>query len=383
MENYYFDHAASTPLAPEVLAAMMDVYSNEVGNASSTHRFGRAMKQRLHAARDTIASYIGCRANELIFTSGGTESNQLALLGLARAQKVQGRNHLITTAIEHHAVLKTCEALQAEGFELTVVPVNEDGIVTVDEIAAAIRPTTALISVMYVNNEIGTVQPIEQIGQLAREHHILFHVDAVQALGKLRLNMRQLPVDAMSFSAHKINGPQGVGGLYVAAKTKIFPVQYGGSQERNRRAGTENIAGVVGFAKAVALAYDYFDENSELYAQLALRWVEQMQRIFGADNIIVHGHSTQRVAHIVNISFVGYSTETLLMNFDLQGIAASGGSACSAGSLEPSHVLQAMNVEERYLRSAIRFSFGAKNNLEQLQKAASKIETFFNLVRKS
>lgn len=381
MERIYYDHAASSPMHPDAAAAMMDVYAGIVGNPSSIHGNGRAARQLLNRARDLIAGGIGCAPAELVFTSGGTESDNEALIGAARAARKRGKSHIITAATEHHAVLHACESLEREGFRLTVLPVNEQGIVALPDVAEAIADDTALISVMYVNNETGTIQPIAAIGELARSSGVVCHIDAVQALGKLPIDLRTLPVDLMSFSAHKINGPQGVGALFVRKGVAIEPLLHGGSQERKRRPGTENIAGIAGFAAAFERCVNEMAERKLLLNKLRYTWIERMKAIAGADRVVVNGHDEAYAPHIVNLSFLGISTETMLMNLDIAGIAASGGSACTAGALEPSHVLRAMGVSQERQASAVRFSFGLGNTTEELEAAAKKIETFMGRIR--
>ncbi|BBH19306.1 cysteine desulfurase [Paenibacillus baekrokdamisoli] len=381
MTNNYFDHAASAPMHPDVAKAMMDVLTKTVGNASSVHRFGREARQLINQARDSIAAGIGCSSSELIFTSGGTESDNAAIVGIAKACRKRGKTHIITSAVEHHAVLHTCEALEREGFRLTVLPVDEFGRVTPADVEAAIRPDTALISIMYANNETGTIQPIEEIGCIARSNAVFFHVDAVQALGLLPIDLRSLPVDLMSFSAHKINGPQGVGALYIKKQIPFEPLLYGGQQERKRRAGTENVAGIIGFAKAFELSVNFMPERKLFLDKLRYTWIDRLQQLVGAEDLILNGHKAERLPHIVNLSFIGVDTETLLMNLDLEGIAASSGSACTAGALEPSHVLRAMGISQERISSAVRFSFGLGNTMEEIEQAAKKVATFINRVR--
>jgi len=328
--NIYLDHAASTPLRPEVLEAMLPYYSNIYGNASSTHSFGRAARAAIDASRDTIADILGCRPNELMFTSGGTESDNTAIFGIADALKSKGR-HVITSQVEHHAVLHACERLERLGYEVTYLPVGPTGLVRVDDVEKAVRPDTILISIMYANNEVGTVQPIRQIGELAREKGILFHTDAVQALGHVSLPLHELPVDLASFSAHKINGPKGIGALYIAKHVKISPLLFGGSQERRRRPGTENVAAIAGFAKALQISANNMHEMQQNLEKLRQAMVDGLTSLLGAD-VVINGDPHERVPHILNVSFPGTSTETLLMNFDLEGIAAASGSACTSGS---------------------------------------------------
>jgi cysteine desulfurase len=381
MNPIYLDHAATTPLHPDVLEAMRPYYTEFFGNPSSTHSYGRAAKTAVNRSRDFIAGALGCLPAELIFTSGGTESNNMAIYGVLQANKDE-KKHIITTLIEHHAVLHPCEWLEKLGFEVTYLPVDETGLVQVADVQSAIRPDTALISIMFGNNEVGTLQPIEAIGRLAQSHGIPFHVDAVQALGKAAIDLAQLPVDLMSFSAHKINGPKGTGALYLSKSQQLKPVFYGGSQERKRRPGTENVAGIVGFAKAVEISLNQLDATQLKLNKLRLLMVNRLEQELGVDGYVLNGHQEKRLPHILNISFPGAGTESLLMNLDIEGIAAASGSACTSGSLEVSHVLQAMQLPESVTASAIRFSFGLGNSKEQIETAAQKIATIVKRLRK-
>ncbi|MCY9694540.1 cysteine desulfurase family protein [Paenibacillus alginolyticus] len=380
MNPIYLDHAATTPVHPEVLEAMLPFYTAFFGNPSSTHSFGRATRTALNRFRDSMAKSLGCLPAELIFTSGGTESNNMAIFGIMNANK-DGKKHIITTEIEHHAVLHPCERLESLGYEVTYLPVGLTGLIQIEDVEAAIRPDTALISMMYVNNEVGTIQPIEQVGQLARSRQIPFHVDAVQALGKLPLNVRELPVDLMSFSAHKIYGPKGAGALYVSKNTRLTPHVYGGSQERKRRAGTENVAAIAGFAKAVEVTLPMMDSMQSKVTEFRGLMISILEQQLGMDSFTINGHKEQYIPHILNISFPGVSTETLLMNLDLEEVAAASGSACTSGSLEVSHVLQAMKLPENVTASAVRFSFGMGNSKEQIETAAQKIATIVKRLR--
>ncbi len=368
------DHAATTPVHPEVVEAMLPYWTGSFGNASSTHSAGRGAKLALNDARDRIASFIGSSSSELIFTSGGTESDNLALFGAAEAGRSRG-SHIVTTRVEHHAVLHACERLSRLGFEVTYVPVDEYGQVSLVDVQEAVRPDTILISVMHGNNEVGTLQPIEEIGCFARDRGIVFHVDAVQTLAYEPLRLSELPVDLMSFSAHKLYGPKGIGALYIARNTRFIPQGYGGSQERKRRPGTENVPAIAGFAKAVEL----FDRNRYEYREkverLRSKLVHELERRLGKEAFLLNGHPCERLPHILNISFPGISTETMLMNLDLAGVAAASGSACTSGSLEVSHVLRAMGLSEERAGSAIRFSFGAGNDEDQMIRTAEIIET--------
>lgn len=381
MKPIYLDHAASTPVHPEVAQVMYNMLLEQYGNASSVHSFGRSAKKIVNGARDTIAAFLGCSPEEWVFTGGGTESDNLALFGAAAASVHKGK-HIITTAIEHHAVLHTCEELEKQGFEVTYLPVDSTGRVAVADVEAALRADTVLISVMYANNEVGTVEPIEEIGHLAAGRGILLHVDAVQALGMLPITLRELPVDYMSFSAHKINGPQGIGGLYVRRGAPLHPRLHGGLQERGRRAGTESLAGVAGFAKAVELAAKGLQQRKEQALMLRNTLLEALERRLGPEGFSINGNEQHYLPGILNVSFPGARTDVLLMNLDMEGIAAASGSACTSGSLEISHVLQAMKLPEDLLNSAIRFSTGLGNTNEELEYVAQKVETILKRMRK-
>jgi cysteine desulfurase len=381
MKTIYLDHAASTPVHPEVAKVMLNIMTEQYGNASSVHQFGRSAKRILNGARDSIAAFLGCSPEEWVFTGGGTESDNLALYGAAAAVSHKGK-HIITTQIEHHAVLHTCEELEKEGFKVTYLPVDSSGRVSVTDVEAALQEDTVLISVMYANNEVGTVQPIQEIGQLAKERGILFHVDAVQALGALSITLRELPVDYMSFTAHKINGPGGIGGLYVRSGAPLHPRLHGGLQERGRRAGTENLAGSAGFAKAVEIAVTGLSERQQKMKHLRNRLLEELDSLIGREGYSLNGNSDYFLPSILNLSFPGAGTDIMLMNLDMEGIAAASGSACTSGSLEISHVLKAMGLPQNILESAIRFSIGLGNTTEEIEYVARKVETILNRLRK-
>ncbi len=380
MTPIYLDHAATTPVHPEVLQSMLPYYTEHFGNPSSVHSFGRAAKLAMNEARDSIAGSLRCHPGQIVFTSGGTESDNTALIGTATALRGK-KNHIVTTQIEHHAVLHACRHLERLGFAVTYLPVDAYGQVSVQEVERAIRPDTMLISVMYGNNETGTVQPIEAIGRLARDKGIYFHVDAVQALGVIGIDLSSLPVDLMSFSAHKINGPKGIGALYVSPDVVLSPHLHGGNQERKRRAGTENVAGIVGFAKAVELANNGLAEKRQQMELLRQAMLKTLRQELGDDGFVVNGHPQDRLPHILNVSFPGVSTETLLMRLDLEGIAAASGSACTSGSLEVSHVLLAMGLPEHISGSAVRFSFGLGNSAVEVRDAAKKTATIVKQLR--
>jgi len=375
MANYYFDHAATTPLHPDVIAAMVEVMQEGPVNPSSVHQYGRKAKLRLNQSRDMFAKHLNCRPNEITFTSGGTESDNLAIIGAARAQAKKNRKHLITSSIEHHAVLNTMQWLKEnEGFELTVLPVDECGYVSLEQLEAVLCTETALVSIMHANNEVGSIQPIVEIGEKVRAAGAYMHVDAVQALGYHSYSLSTLPIDLMSFSSHKINGPQGIGALYIASHVQMEPTQFGGKQERKRRAGTENVAGIVGFAKALDISVNNMNERKLYCSELRTTWLKLLNQELDADQIVVNSPlDSPCLPNIINISFLGADTESILMNLDIAGIAVSSGSACTSGSLERSHVLTAMGLSEERLNSAVRFSFGLGNTKEELVEAAKVV----------
>jgi len=368
MESIYLDHAATTPLHPEVLTAMLPYYQELFGNPSSLHRYGQLARIALDQARDKVSQCLGATTGEIIFTSGGTEADNLALIGVMESF---GQGHLITSEIEHHAILHTCDYLAGRGFEITYLPVGSEGKVDPDDLRRAIRPDTRLISIMYGNNETGIIQPIVQLGKIAREHGIIFHTDAIQAAGLESFQLHELPVDLMSLSSHKINGPKGVGALYIKKGIKVLPHLHGGSQEKKKRAGTENVPGIVGFARALEIATENKEMQRQKYRQFKKMMVDIWQK--GEVEFVLNSTEEDCLPHILNVSFPGVNKEKMLMNLDLQGIAASAGSACTAGSLQPSHVLLAMGLSDERIASAIRFSFGLGNTEQQIQEAAEKI----------
>lgn len=380
MNSIYLDHAASTPVHPEVAQEMLKVMTGQYGNASSVHAFGRLAKRTVSGARDRIAKALSCHPDELVFTAGGTESDNLAIFGVLSATANTGK-HIITSAIEHHAVLHACEELEKTGYRVTYLPVDSTGRVRVEDVKSALTEETVLITVMYANNEVGTVQPVREIGELARSRGVLFHVDAVQALGAVPISCHDLPVDLMSFSAHKINGPQGVGALYVRRGVHLGPRLHGGLQEKKRRAGTENIAGIAGFAKAVEIATAQLEKRRDHDFRLRQTFIRLLEQKLGEDSFIINGHPSEFLPHILNISFPETDTETFLMNLDMEGVAAASGSACTSGSIELSHVLQAMKLPQNVLRSAIRFSFGLGNTTEDMEYATEKIATILRRLR--
>jgi cysteine desulfurase len=392
----YLDHAATTPMRPEVLEAMLPYLTEQFGNPSSVHSYGQQAKLALSRSRDGIARILGCSPSELMFTSGGTESDNTALFGAISAQASlhqvtpmhrdamsNRRMHIITSQIEHHAILHTCQQLERLGCDITYLPVDEFGQVRLQDVEKAFRPETFMISLMFGNNETGTLQPVYEVGKLAKERNVLMHVDAVQALGAESFQLASSPFDLVSFSSHKINGPKGVGVLYVRKGIALTPQLYGGSQERNKRAGTENIAGIVGFAKAMELAYENLSEKKGNLLKLRELMLRALQDCLDSNEWILNGHPEHFLAHILNISFPGMNTESMLMNLDLEGIAAASGSACSSGSLEPSHVLKAMQLPEPVLKSAVRFSFGFGTTEKDVLTTVNKIATILNKLRNS
>ncbi|MFC4076856.1 cysteine desulfurase family protein [Salinithrix halophila] len=367
----YLDHAATTPIHPQVREAMLPYLDQLYGNPSSIHGFGREIRNAVDRARDQVAFGLNADPSQLIFTSGGTEADNLALVGTALAQREKGRDHVITSSVEHHAVLDTCAYLERLGFRVTYLPVDRSARVDPDAFQKALDGRTAVVSVMFGNNEVGTLQPIEAIGSLSREAGAFFHTDAVQAYGMEAVDVERLPVDLVTLSSHKINGPKGVGALYLSRAVKMWPQMYGGQQERRRRAGTENVLGIVGFGKAAEIAV----ANREHHRNEARRCREAMVTEWKAADIDfqVNGHPTEHLPHILNVSFPCTDTETMLMSLDMEGIACSSGSACTSGTLKISHVLRAMNLPEAETRSAIRFSFGLGNTPEQTSQAARTV----------
>ncbi|MDF2935440.1 MAG: cysteine desulfurase [Paenibacillaceae bacterium] len=383
MKPIYLDHAAATPLLPEVLDAMLPLLREQYGNPSSLHRFGREARAVLSHARDTIAGLLHCAPKELIFTGGGTEADNAAIFGLAPLP-AGPRNHIITSAVEHHAVLHACERLEQAGYEVTYLPADASGMVSASAVEAAITSRTLLISVMYGNNEVGSIQPVSAIGLLARGRGIPFHVDAVQAAGLVSIDLSQLPVDLMSFSAHKLGGPKGIGALYCSSRIHLAPILYGGAQERKKRAGTEDVAAAAGFAEALRLTVETMEEKRRLMDALRTHMLQGLEEQLGKDGFIVNGPSLpeNRLPHILHVSFPGCTTETLLMRLDLEGIAAASGSACTSGSLELSHVLISMGLPQDVAASAVRFSFGPATTFEEIEITCEKIGTIVKRLRK-
>lgn len=360
----YLDYAATTPLRAEVLEAMLPYFRQHYGNPASIHAWGQRARAAVEQARQSVAEILGCAAAEVIFTSGGTEGDNLALKGIAWAQHSRGR-HIITSQIEHHAVLHTCQALEQQGFEVTYLPVDNEGLVTLEAVEQAIRRDTILISIMYANNEIGTIEPLSQISQLAQAHAIPFHTDAVQAGGLLDLRVDALGVDALTLSAHKFYGPKGLGVLYLRRGTPFQTQQHGGGQEDDRRSGTHNVPGIVGLAAALELAYR--SAPTERTRLTTLRDILIEGILTHIPQARLNGARTQRLPNNVHVAFAGITSVGLVEMLDTYGIGASAGSACSAGSTKPSHVLQALHLPTAYLHGALRLTLGAETTREDIE----------------
>lgn len=375
----YFDNAATTKLDDEVLKEMMPYLTNMYGNASAIYELGRESRKAVEDAREKVAKVLNCEVGEVYFTSCGSESDNTAIKGIARANKKKG-NHIITSKIEHPAVIETCEQLKKEGFEITYIGVDEKGIVDLEELKRAIKPTTILISIMFANNEIGTIEPINEIGKIAKEHGIIFHTDAVQAVGNVRFDVKDMNIDSLSLSGHKFYGPKGVGVLYVKKGIEFQNFINGGHQERNKRAGTENVAGIVGLGKAIELAYQNLDEHNKKITELRDYFINQITTKI--PNVKINGDITNRLPGNANISFEGVDAEGLLLNLDLKKICASSGSACSAGSLEPSRVLLAIGLEKEIAKSSLRVTIGKYNTKEEVDYLIENLEEIVARLRK-
>jgi cysteine desulfurase len=372
----YLDHNASTPVHPDVVAEMVPYFGEVFGNPSSVHGFGRAAREAVDIARERVAAFLHARPDEIVFTSGGTESDNFGVKGLAWAR---GRGHLITSKIEHHAVLRTCQALEAQGFAVTYLPVDETGMVDPDDVRRALRPDTIGISIMHANSEVGTIQPARAIGAIAREAGVPFHVDAVQTFGKVEIDVEAFNIDLMSFSGHKIYGPKGVAGLYIRKGTKLVSVQHGGEHERRRRAGTENVPGIVGFGKAAEVrGREMKDEAVRLTALRDRLWQGIRDRV---PDVRLNGHPTERVPGTANISYKNVESESIVLGLDLKGIAVSAGSACTSGSVEPSYVLVAMGVPVDWAMGAVRSSLGRSTTAEDIEYVIESVEPIVRKLR--
>lgn len=380
----YMDNAATTKLSPDVLNAMMPYLTDIYGNASSVHAFGREAREGVEHARNQVAAAINASPDEIFFTAGGTESDNMAIKGVAHKYAKKGK-HIITTAIEHHAVLHTCEALEKEGYEVTYLPVDEDGLISVEQVRAAMRDDTLIVTVMFANNEVGTIEPIAEIGALCRERNVLFHTDAVQAVCHIPIDVRAMNIDLMSISAHKFHGPKGIGALYCRKGIVLEPVIVGGAQERKRRAGTENVAGIVGLGAAIERAHKNMAADMARVSALRDKLISGILK--DIPHVKLNGHPTQRLPQNVNFSIRYIEGESILLMLDINGIAASSGSACTSGSLDPSHVLLAMGIPHEIAHGSLRLTLSDMTTdeevdyvLETLTKTVKRLRDMSPLV---
>lgn len=369
----YLDHAATTAINKYVLKEMMPYLMNQYGNPSSIYSFGRKSRKAIENARQQVATAINAKKSEIYFTSGGTEADNWAIKGIAQYYKKKGK-HIITTTIEHHAVLNSCKRLEEEGFEISYLPVDNDGKISIEDLRKAIRSDTILISIMMANNEIGTLEPIAEIGKIARERNIIFHTDAIQAVGSIPIDVEELQVDLLSISAHKFYGPKGVGALYIKKGTGIKKLMDGGEQEKGKRASTENVSAIVGMGKAIEIANKDLMQYQKQMCYLRDKAIEEILK--SIPNAKLNGHAVDRLPGNVNITFNGIEAEAMILKLDKMGFAVSSGSACASGSTEPSHVLKAIGLSHEMAQCSLRFTFGAENNIrdvEELVKALKKI----------
>lgn len=371
MKRIYMDHSATTPVDPRVVDAMLPYFTEKFGNSSSLHSFGQEAAEALSMARGHVADSIGAREEEIIFTSGGTESDNLALQGVLSREPGK-RQHIITSVLEHPAVLSTCDFLKSIGHDVTYVPVSSEGIVDVGDIERAIRDDTVIISIMHANNEIGTIQPIEEIAKIAKDNDVYLHTDAVQSVGKIPVDVDQLGVDMLSISSHKLHGPKGVGALYVREGTSLTPVIFGGGHESGLRPGTENIAGIVGFAKASSIAKERLGTDPARMGRLRDALIKKVFNTI--DDVRLNGHATQRLPNNANLSFRHVEGESMLMLLDIAGIAVSTGSACSSRSQHASHVLDSIGLDPDYIHGSIRISLGRENTMDEVDYLAEALQ---------
>ena len=377
-KRVYVDHSATTPIRREVLDAMLPYLTENFGNASTVYAEGREAKKAVNLAREQVAKAICADVKEIFFTGSGTEADNWAIRGVAMANKDKG-NHIITSAVEHHAVLHTCQALEKEGFEVTYLPVDEFGMVSAEDVRKAIKDTTILITIMTANNEIGTIMPIEEIGKVAREKGVIFHTDAVQAIGMIEIDVEKMNIDLLSMTGHKFYGPKGSGALYVRKGVKVSSFITGGAQERNKRAGTENVAGIVGLGKAIELATSDIKGHAKKLIEMRDRFIERVLDEIPYTRL--NGHRTERLAGNSNISFEFIEGESLLLMLDMQGISASSGSACTSGSLDPSHVLLAIGLKHEIAHGSLRVSFGDCNTMEDVDRIVESLKTIVARLR--
>lgn len=363
-EIIYMDNAATTNISPEVLDSMMPYLTTQYGNPSSIYSIGRESRKAIEYAREQVSKALNCDTNEIYFTSGGSESDNWAIKGVAFANENKGK-HIITTSIEHHAVLHTCKYLEKYGFEITYLPVKSNGIIDINDLKKAIRKDTILISIMYANNEIGSIQPIKEIGEIAKENNIYFHTDAVQAIGNIPINLKELNIDLLSLSAHKFHGPKGVGVLYIRKGVKISNMIHGGGQEKNMRAGTENVAGIVGLGKAIELSTIDIEKKSKYLITLRERLIKGIME--SIPDTILNGDPINRLPGNVNVCFKYIEGESILLMLDMKGICASSGSACTSGSLNPSHVLLAIGLPHEIAHGSLRLTLSEENTQEEIE----------------
>ena len=374
----YLDNAATTKTAPEVVDAMLPYFSEYYGNASTIYSLGAESKKAMDHARQTIADSLGAKPEEIYFTAGGSESDNWALKATAEAYASRGK-HIITTKIEHHAILHTCEYLEKRGFEITYLNVDRDGLISLDELKAAIRPDTILISVMFANNEIGTIEPIAEIGDIAKEHGVLFHTDAVQAYAQVPINVDEMHIDMLSASGHKLNGPKGIGFLYIRKGVKIRSFVHGGAQERSRRAGTENIPGIVGLGAAVERAMRIMDTKTRKEIELRDYLIGRLENEI--PHCWLNGHRTKRLPNNINFSFLFIEGESMLIMLDMKGICASSGSACTSGSLDPSHVLLAIGLKHEEAHGSLRLTLSEESTKEEMDIVAEEVKKIVQRLR--
>jgi len=372
MNRIYLDYNATTPVDPRVLESMIAYHHTIFGNASSIHWYGQCAKKAIEDAREKVAAFIKAKPSEVVFTGSGTEADNLALFGIANLYREGKRRKIIISAVEHHAVLNAANELKRSGFQVVRIPVNTDGIIIMDKLYELLDDSVLMVSVMMANNETGVVQPVEAIGKIANERGIIFHTDAVQAAGKISIDVESIGCSLLSLSAHKMYGPKGVGALYVNQRLRVYPILFGGGQERGRRAGTENIAGIVGFGKACELCMDEYTERDRI------RYLRDRLESYLLNNVkgaVVHGKNVARVPNTISISFIGVDAEALVIDLDLNKVAVSTGAACSSGSIEPSHVLAAMSLPKNQLSSTIRISIGRFTTEEEINDAAQIISS--------
>ena len=378
VKNIYMDNSATTPLKIQVLEEMLPYYSEKYGNPSSIYSLGSASKVAVENSRSKVAKVLGAQSKEIYFTGSGSESDNWAIKGVAYNHRKKG-NHIITTKIEHHAVLHTCEYLEKQGFEVTYLDVNEFGMINLEELENAITDKTILISIIYANNEIGTIQPIKEIGEIAKKHNVLFHTDAVQAIGHIKIDVKELNIDLLSLSAHKFYGPKGIGVLYIKQGVKLDSLISGGGQERNKRAGTENVPSIVGLGKAIELAYENIDEHNEKLLYLREKLITKIENTI--PYVKLNGHRTERLPSNVNFCFEFIEGESLLLSLDLVGIAGSSGSACTSGTLDPSHVLLAIGLPHEIAHGSLRLSLGDFNTEEEIDYVVKELAEIVERLR--